>query len=209
MTDLAMTKFAAGRHFGNPEFAGTKITDLTADEFALVLNGKAHPRYSALLEDDGSQRLLGGGNSVWADGYAPFCKHLFIPNFTDALTPIHEITGYRHLLQVGYEARREEELPVLTTWFDRAGLPGGQEKAQWLDIILYSKEQLRSEGEYIDAEWGIVSINAVPSPDEIPMKPITMMRNALGKEEGGSGVPLDREAYEAAVAYWSNHATIR
>jgi len=31
---------------------------------------------------------------------------------------------------------------------------------------------------------------------EIVMDPITMMRNALGKEEGGSGVTLDREAYK-------------
>ena len=30
---------------------------------------------------------------------------------------------------------------------------------------------------------------------EIPMNPITMMRNALGKSEGGSGVPLEREKY--------------
>jgi hypothetical protein len=28
------------------------------------------------------------------------------------------------------------------------------------------------------------------------MQPITMLRNALGREEGGSGVPLNREAYE-------------
>ena len=27
---------------------------------------------------------------------------------------------------------------------------------------------------------------------ETPMQPITMLRNALGKEEGGSGVPLER-----------------
>lgn len=27
------------------------------------------------------------------------------------------------------------------------------------------------------------------------MQPITMLRNALGREEGGSGVPLDRDAY--------------
>lgn len=27
---------------------------------------------------------------------------------------------------------------------------------------------------------------------EIPMDPITMMRNSLGAEEGGSGVKLDR-----------------
>ena len=41
------------------------------------------------------------------------------------------------------------------------------------------------------------------------MKPITMMRNALGIEEGGSGVPIDREAYKKSVDFWSNNATVR
>ena len=41
------------------------------------------------------------------------------------------------------------------------------------------------------------------------MTPMTMMRNALGKEEGGSGVPLDKEKYKEAVAYWSVHALIK
>jgi hypothetical protein len=40
------------------------------------------------------------------------------------------------------------------------------------------------------------------------MSPITAMRNALSKSEGGSGVPLDRAAYQAAVAFWSEHAMI-
>ena len=40
------------------------------------------------------------------------------------------------------------------------------------------------------------------------MDPITMMRNALGKEEGGSGVPLDRKEYDKAVDYWSKHVSI-
>jgi hypothetical protein len=46
-------------------------------------------------------------------------------------------------------------------------------------------------------------------PEEIPMVPITMLRNALGVEEGGSGVPLDREAYRRAVAFWEQHANWR
>lgn len=29
-----------------------------------------------------------------------------------------------------------------------------------------------------------------------------------GKEEGGSGVALDKEAYEKSVAYWDSHAAI-
>eukprot|EP00966_Prymnesium_polylepis_P241160 5577017-Prymnesium_polylepis.1 len=44
---------------------------------------------------------------------------------------------------------------------------------------------------------------------ELPMQPITMMRNTLGKEEGGSGVPMDRERYTASVAFWSGHAPLK
>ena len=36
-----------------------------------------------------------------------------------------------------------------------------------------------------------------------------MMRNALGKEEGGSGVPLVKAEYKAAVEYWSTHAVVK
>jgi hypothetical protein len=46
-------------------------------------------------------------------------------------------------------------------------------------------------------------------PAEIPMAPITMLRNALGVAEGGSGVPLEREAYRRAVEYWNTHANWR
>lgn len=40
------------------------------------------------------------------------------------------------------------------------------------------------------------------------VQPITIMRNSLGVEEGGSGVPLDRAAYEASVAFWENRAAV-
>lgn len=40
------------------------------------------------------------------------------------------------------------------------------------------------------------------------MSPITMMRNALPVEHGGSGVPLDRTAYLDSVAYWQKHAML-
>jgi len=46
-------------------------------------------------------------------------------------------------------------------------------------------------------------------PEETPMAPITMMRNALGVAEGGSGVPLDREAYRRSVEFWRSHANWR
>ena len=51
----------------------------------------------------------------------------------------------------------------------------------------------------IEYEYGIVSIKPQMIPEEIPMEPITMMRNALGREEGGSGVPLDKNKYLKSV----------
>ena len=42
----------------------------------------------------------------------------------------------------------------------------------------------------------------------ITSQPITVLRNALGKAEGGSGVPLDREKYMESVEYWKKHAVI-
>ena len=49
------------------------------------------------------------------DGYASFCKHIFVRNFVGARLGAMQITdANRHLLQCGYSRRRPEELPVLT-----------------------------------------------------------------------------------------------
>ena len=155
------------------------------------------------------------------DGYAPFCKHLFVANdFTDARVNVLPITPENeHLLRSKYEARNDKELPVLTRWFPRdlvatddTELP----KAKYLDLILYSREQINKENAAMDkgkdtsetAPWGIVSIKAQDVDYELPMTPITAMRNALGKDQGGSGIPLDRDSYMEAYNYWKDHATI-
>ena len=41
------------------------------------------------------------------------------------------------------------------------------------------------------------------------MQPITMMRNALGKEFGGSGIPLDFAEYKKSVEFWTKHVAIK
>lgn len=74
-------------------------------------------------------------------GYAPFCKHLFIENFTDAVVGTLAITEEnRSLLKTKYEARNERELPVLVRWFDKSDVQ--VHKARFLDIILYSYDQV-------------------------------------------------------------------
>ncbi|GFR41582.1 hypothetical protein Agub_g2303, partial [Astrephomene gubernaculifera] len=169
--------------------------------------------------------------SPLVDGYAPFCKHIFVPNFVGARLGALRVTpDNASKLRSGFTRRRPEELAVLSRWFSAADVEVPE--AKFLDIILYSREQLLAEyaampakdksgaaaaaaGEgqeadavLPDAPWGIISVKAQDEPFETPMQPITMMRNALGREEGGSGVALVREKYEAAVAYWEEHATI-
>jgi hypothetical protein len=56
--------------------------------------------------------------SKLVDGYAPFCKHLFVPNFAGMLRTTIAITeDNQHMLRSAYEARTEKELPVLNRWF--------------------------------------------------------------------------------------------
>ncbi|CAK60305.1 unnamed protein product (macronuclear) [Paramecium tetraurelia] len=150
------------------------------------------------------------------DGYAPFCKHIFIENFTETPNYILKITQENeYLIKTAYKARNERELPVLTRF-----IPAGSielQKAKFLDIILYSKEQITKENKsqgvedihgQIDYDFGIISIKPQDENTEIPMLPITSMRNSLGTKEGGSGVEMNREEYLKSVNFWSKHILV-
>lgn len=149
--------------------------------------------------------------AVLVPGYAPFCKHLFLENDTPTRCGFAPITeANRTQLRSGYEARREGELAVLTRWFEGVEAP----IAGWLDVILYSHDQMVREADDFpdtvpDCDWGIVSILGTLTPDEPPMPPITQLRNALGPAEGGSGVAIDPVAYAKAAAFWDHHAAVR
>ena len=150
-------------------------------------------------------------------GYADFCKHLFVRNFTGSPSGMLRINeSNKHLLETDYVARREGELPVLTRWFPKERVQRNQ--SAYLDVILYSRQQIEKERNAMQtqperalpegAEWGIISVKFQDYAYELPMEPITMLRNALGTEEGGSGVPLDRSQYDESVAYWREHARV-
>ena len=113
------------------------------------------------------------------DGYAPFCKHLFVPNFADVLcgyaviTPENEST-----LKASYETRNANELPVLVTYFNKETTAP---QAKFLDIILYSREQITEEYKAMNEippvstlPWSIISIKSQMVNHELPMQPITM-----------------------------------
>jgi hypothetical protein len=182
---IVLTPFARTRLFPQERRRNT-IQDCTAEAFERRLN------------DEAPLKVL--------DGYAPFCKLHVHRNWTSTRCLTLPITDEnRHRLRSAYEARTSDELPVLVRWFEGVEPP----VANYFVVILYSREQLAREGAPIDADWGIVGCLYTAEPEEIPMAPITMMRNALGVAEGGSGVPLDREAYRRSVAFWERNANWR
>ncbi|HLS83309.1 MAG TPA: DUF3228 family protein [Arenimonas sp.] len=182
---IEMTDFARRRLFPG-DGRRTAIQDISAEQFVERLNAEAPV---AVLP-----------------GYAPFCRLHVHRNWTSTRCSVVPITEEnRHQLRTAYEARTPAELPVLVRWFEGVEPP----RANYLVPILYSRGQLAKEDTPIRADWGIVGCLYTLEPAEIPMAPITMMRNALGVDEGGSGVPLDREAYLRSLAFWEKHANWR
>ncbi len=185
LMSIVLTDFARPRLFPREPRRNT-IQDISAAEFERYLNEHA------------PLKVL--------DGYAPFCKLHVHRNWTSTKCLSMPITDdNRHLLRSDYEARNSDELPVLVRWFEGVEPP----VANFLIAILYSREQLTKEGSPIAADWGVVGCIYTMTPEETPMAPITLMRNALGVEEGGSGVPIDREAYRQSVEFWRTHANWR
>jgi hypothetical protein len=178
-------------------------------EFARIRLFPADGRRTAIQDCTPAQfeaRLNAEAPEIVLPGYAPFCVLHVHRNWTStkgSVVPIDD--GNRGQLRSAYEARTKDELPVLVRWFEGLEPP----VAAYLLPILYSRAQLAKEGTPIDADWGVVGCLYTMGPEEIPMVPITMLRNALGVEEGGSGVAIDRAAYARSVAFWSNHANWR
>ncbi len=177
---IEITEFAK-RQF-EPDFAGTRITNRTPEQFQEHLR-TLQPRLTR-------------------EGDYPFSRLFFFNNYTYAHAGTMPIT--RKYLRSEYRSRQEGELPVLERWLEVEA-----PTAIYLCLVCYTKEQLATEGTIISASWGIVAILGQMTTEAEPMKPITMMRNALGIAEGGNGEPIDREKYLAAVEFWSRHATVK
>lgn len=148
-----------------------------------------------------------------------FCKYLIFYNHSPVKQGTISITkDIEPFIKTEYKARTENELPILTRYVE---LPEDFEtkKANYLVCILYSKEQLRKEYKgdlkvfdsiYTeDVEYGCIAILGTQNPEVDPMPPITMMRNALGVDEGGNGIMLDKEQYKKSVDFWSNNILIK
>ena len=205
-----------------------KPKPLILDKFAYrSFDSTKNTNYINMPKDEFVQKVNEVYNSTndLVEGYAPFCKHLFVKNFVKGLKPCHlEINDeIKPLIISKYDSRQKNELPVLIRYIDLNTV--NKEKisdALYLDLILYSKEQIISEmkemkadekeiNEMIkkDFDWGIISIKPLNIEHELPFVPISIMRNSLGKNEGGSGVPIDRKKYMEGVEFWSKNVELK
>ena len=99
--------------------------------------------------------------------------------------------------------RRPEEDLYIQTRVNK----GTPLKAEAVDLILYRKDVLAENDEQsTDAEWELVSINAIPSGlKKIPMGPITMMRNQL-ELPGGTKAHYSSDEWAESVRFWQEFA---
>ncbi len=159
------------------------------------------------------------GKNTMLDSEWDFCKYLVIENTFDVKCAVREITlDIYPYIRTDYVQRTPDELAILSRF---AQLPPGfkSQKANYVVLVLYSREQLEKEFKpkedgqefYFDdsVEWGIVSIMGTMEPKPDPLVPITIMRNALGIEEGGNGETLNRDSYNESVEFWSKYILVK
>ena len=101
--------------------------------------------------------------------------------------------------------RRESEEPYIRMRAANGeALPAGK-----VELILYRHDVLMENDEQsTDADWELISIHAIPEGvDELPMGPVTMMRNQLVLP-GGTKAQYSSEEWVAAVKFWQEYAAL-
>lgn len=105
-----------------------------------------------------------------------------------------------------YVARRFGEAPRKATY----SLTGKKLAAVSVDIVLYSHDVLAERGENeTDADFEIVSVNANPTVEEMPISPGSLIANHLEISGGTSTKMTDSEfvaLLRKSVEFWSDKA---
>ena len=101
--------------------------------------------------------------------------------------------------------RRPEEEPYI----QMRALNGTPLKTRSVDLILYHHDVLSETNEETsDVDWELISFHAVPKGvDDMPMGPVTMMRNQL-RLPGGTRAFYESETWAESVKFWQEYAVL-
>jgi len=150
-------------------------------------------------------------------GYTSFCKILTIQLTDSMIEHPHALRNDRvkisdentSQLVFGYESRVPGELRMPTRSFPCPRYE--RERAKFLQVILYSDEQLAKEDKdnpnrvFEPNLWSVVLYRGQNTDKKLPMEDSIMLRNALGIDEGGSGVPIDHQDWEECISHWEEY----
>ena len=101
--------------------------------------------------------------------------------------------------------RRPEEEPYLQIW----ALNGSPLKTNSVDLILYHHDVLAETNEQnSNADWELISFHTIPEGiEDMPMGPVTMMRNQL-QLTGGTKANYKSGQWAESVKFWQGYAVL-
>ena len=101
--------------------------------------------------------------------------------------------------------RRPEETPYIQI----RALNGTPLKTGSVDLILYRHDVLAETNEQTsDADWELISFHAIPEGvHDMPMGPVTMMRNQL-QLTGGTKAHYESDDWAKSVKFWQEYAIL-
>jgi len=124
-----------------------------------------------------------------------------VHHFICPLVKIDETTA----LKAEMVRRRPEEQPYI----QMRALNGTPLKTGSVDLILYRHDVLaESNEESTDADFELISFHAIPEEiDNMPMGPVTMMRNQL-QLTGGTKAFYESEKWVQSVKFWQEYTVL-
>ncbi|MBC8257202.1 MAG: DUF3228 family protein [Candidatus Marinimicrobia bacterium] len=151
-----------------------------------------------------AQSQLGSGNFKmgYRDGVILVpVDNLLIHHF---ICPFVRITTETKLNAVVVKRRPEE-----TPYIQIRALNGTPLKTGSVDLILYRHDVLAETNEQTsDADWELISFHAIPEGVEnMPMGPVTMMRNQL-QLSGGTKAHYESKEWAKSVKFWQEYAML-
>ncbi len=120
------------------------------------------------------------------------------------ICPFVEINESTKLSAQVVKRRPEEEPYIQLRALSGSPLPTGR-----VELILYRRDVLKETSEHTtEADWELISFHAIPKGlDEMPMGPVTMMRNQL-QLRGGTKAKYPSDSWAKSVQFWQKYAVL-
>ena len=118
--------------------------------------------------------------------------------------PLVKIDESTKLIAQVIRRRPEEEL-----YIQIRALNGIPLKTSTVELILYRHDILAETNEQTsDGGWELISFHAIPyGIEDMPMGPVTMMRNQL-QRPGGTKANFESEKWAQSIKFWQEYAVL-